>query len=95
MLTATDGVRSAMYGEMAASAAGLRPWSVSRSELDAAMEGALRFILTGEFDQQTSHSLLREAADTHQSAGATRSDKNSSDIFERLAAEFRWQIQSH
>ena len=94
MLTAPDGIRSAMYGEMAASAAGLRPWIISQGEWEAAMEGAIRFILTSGFDQRTSHLLLREAVDTHQAAEANHLDETGSEICERLAAEFRWQIQN-
>lgn len=88
-----NGVRAAMYGEMAASAAGYRPWSAGRSEWDAALDGATQFIAAGGFDDQTGCMLLIEALKTRGTGIGDERKRPVTELCERLAAEFRWVVR--
>lgn len=82
-----------MYGEMAAAAAGDRSWSNRQSEWEAAFESATRFILLSGFDDQTKRHLLHEAAATRIAGEVCKWNRPVSEICNRLAAEFRWEVR--
>lgn len=88
-----EGMRAAMYGEMAATAAGNRPERTSGNEWDAALAGAKQFILASATDEQTKQALLNEAATTCIAGEVGERDRSSAAICDRLAAEFRWQLR--
>lgn len=88
-----DGMRAAMYGEMAATAAGFRPMSRYGNEWDAALAGAKQFIRASATDAQTKQTLLQEAATTCIAGEVSDWKRSGVAICNRLAAEFRWQIR--
>lgn len=86
-------MRAAMYGEMAASVAGHRPWREGARRWDVALEGAIRFLAASGLDERTSRHLLDEAA-TMRNAGVLYSwDVSVGRRCGRLAAEFRRRIR--
>lgn len=93
MQTGSAGIRSAMYGEMAASAAGYRPWSQGRSAWEAAIVGASRFLLAAGFDERMRRDLFQEAAATRAARKGHERNRSAVEMCDRLAAEFRWQVR--
>lgn len=93
MQTGSAGIRSAMYGEMAASAAGYRPWSQSQSAWEAAVVGASRFLLAAGVDERMRRDLFQEAAATWTARNGQRRSRSAVETCDRLAAEFRWQVR--
>lgn len=88
-------MRAAMYGEMAATAAGDRPDRTAGNEWDAALAGAKQFVLASSTDEQTKQALLNEAAATCIAGEVTERDRSGAAVCDRLAAEFRWQLRRH
>lgn len=86
-------MRAAMYGEMAASVSGDRPWRARERDWDAAMEGAIRFIEASGLDARTSRLLLDEAAATRNAGDLYSWDTTVKELCERLAAEFRLRVR--
>lgn len=88
------GVRTALYGEMAAAASGRRPWWGGHTDWDAALVGAIRFVETGGFDAITCRSLLREAAELRMAGELHEWETPAAAVCERLASEFRAEAAS-
>lgn len=91
--TGVDGIRAAMYGEMAAAVSGHRPWCGGTRDWDVAFEGAIRFIEAAGLDDETSRRLLDEAATTRNAGVFHGSDTAVEERCRRLAAEFRRRIR--
>lgn len=85
------GIRAAMYGEMAAAAAGDRPWWSGEGAWDAALVGAIHFLEASGFDEPTSRSLLDEAAELRVESELSEWTAPAAELCRRLASEFRRQ----
>lgn len=85
-------MRAAMYGEMAASVAGHRPWRGGARRWDVALEGAIRFLAASGLDARTSRHLLDEAAATRNAGVLYGWDVPVARRCGRLAAEFRQRV---
>lgn len=83
------GIRTAMYGEMAAAAAGRRPWWGGHTDWDAALVGAIHFVEAGAFDAITCRYLLREAAELRMAGDLYDWETPAAEVCDRLADEFR------
>ena len=86
-------MRAAMYGEMAATVAGHRPWCGRERDCDAAFEGAVRFIESAGLDERTGRQLLDEAAATRNAGDLHGWNEPVKELCERLAAEFRYRVR--
>lgn len=93
--TVGAGVRAAMYGEMAAAAAGRRPWWSGRNDWEAALVGAIKFVEAGVFDVPRSRSLLREATELRMAGDLYGWEAPAAAVCDRLADEFRTRAASH
>lgn len=87
-----DGMRAAMYGEMAASVAGNRPWREQGRRWDVALEGAIQFLTASGLDQRTCRHLLDEAAVVRNAGVIYGWDVSVARRCERLAIEFRRRV---
>lgn len=87
-----SGIRTAMYGEMAAAAAGRRPWWRGHTDWEAALVGAIKFVEAGSFDAVTARLLLREAARLRMAGDLYEWETPAAAVCDRLADEFRAQI---
>lgn len=83
------GIRTALYGEMAAAASGRRPWWGGHTDWDAALVGAIHFVEASGFDVITCRSLLREAAELRMAGDLYEWETPPATVCERLASEFR------
>lgn len=83
------GIRAAMYGEMAAAAAGNRPWWGGKTDWEAALVGAIEFVERSAFDPIASRSLLAEAAQLRMAGDLSGWEAAVATVCDRLAAEFR------
>lgn len=88
-----DGIRAAMYAEMAKAAAGDRPGFGQESGSGAAVERAIRFIHTSGLGEPRRRQLLGEVSATRRYASEARSRRDPAGLLERLAAEFRWRVR--
>lgn len=89
-----DGLRAAMYGEMAAAAAGERPWCEREAAWDAALAAAIRFLDASTVDQRRARTLLEEAAATRMAGDFYGWDVPVVDVCDRLSAEFRRRVRA-
>lgn len=87
-----DGMRAAMYGEMAASVAGYRPWRERQRRWDVALEGAIQFLRASGLDERTCRHLLDEAATTRNAGVLYGWNASVAGRCDRLAAEFRRRV---
>lgn len=92
--TISEGIRAAMYGEMAAAASGHRPWWGGHNDWDAALIGAIHFVDAGAFDAVQSRFLLHEAAQLRKAGDLYGWEAPAADVCRRLAREFRAQAAS-
>lgn len=83
------GMRAALYGEMAASAAGNRPWWGGKTDWEAALVGAIEFVERNDLDPIPSRTLLAEAAQLRMAGDLSRWEAPAARVCDRLAAEFR------
>lgn len=82
-----------MYGEMAASVSGARPWRERERDWDAALEGAVQFVRASGLDERTGRQLLEEATATQMAGVLYGWDTPTAELCARLAAEFRRMIR--
>jgi hypothetical protein len=88
-----NGVRAAMYAEMAKAANNSHPHIEYENDWDAALEAAICFIKHSGFDIKTKRQLICEAFLT-QLAGDTQDwDLSAHKTCKQLAAGFRWQVR--
>lgn len=90
--TGLDGLRAAMYAEMAAAAAGKRPWCEREAAWDAALEGAVQFLDSTAVDDRLARNLLGEAAATRMAGDLHDWTTPVDELCTRLAAEFRRRV---
>lgn len=87
--TVGNGIRAAMYGEMAAAASGNRPWWGGKTDWEAALVGAIHFVERSGFDAIASRSMLSEAAQLRMAGDLYGWETPAAEVCDRLAAEFR------
>lgn len=87
--TVSDGVRVAMYGEMAAAASGSRPWWDGKNDWDAALVGAIHFVERSGFDAIAARAMLAEAAQLRMAGDLHEWGTPAVTVCDRLASEFR------
>lgn len=90
--TGLDGLRAAMYAEMALAAAGERPWCERRARWDAALEGGIQFLDSTAVDERLARYLLEEAAATRMAGDLHGWSTPVHEMCARLAAEFRRRV---
>lgn len=91
--TGMDGIRAALYAEMAKAAAGERPGFVRESGSEAAVERAIRFVHTSGLGEPRRRRLLGEVSATRRFVAEKDSRDEMVKLLERLAAEFRWRVR--
>lgn len=88
-----DGIRAALYAEMAMAAAGDRPGFVRESGSEAAVERAIRFVHSSGLGEPRRRRLLGEVSATRRFVAEKDSRPEMAALLERLAAEFRWRVR--
>lgn len=88
-----DGMRAAMYAEMAKAVSGRRPWLERQRDCDTALEGAIHFLQKSGFSDAIRRQLLDEAAETRSTGDLHGDDTPVAERCHRLAAEFRLRVR--